>query len=248
MNVTLLRYRGIPLRLHGSFLLLGGLYVLWQLVSVGLSAAVFAAVFAALLFGSVLLHELGHAMMARRFGIRTRAITLYPFGGVASLEREPRNPTEELLVALAGPAVNVVLALVALPGVALGVPGASLFLGMNVVMAVFNLLPAFPMDGGRVLRAWLARREGYVRATARALQIGRWFAWGMVALGLFGNPSLLLVGGFLLLAISGERQRLAHVVSGRLPQGYSGPAPRRVRWEPPSQRVIHSDTWNHPAV
>ena len=206
--MQLLTFRGIPIRLHISFLILAAVFVGMDLLGAGLGSALGTLALGVGLFGSVLLHELGHALMARRFGIETRSITLYPFGGIAALTREPVTPRSELWIALAGPAVNFVLAAAALPLALLGTPGAALFAGMNLTLGVFNLLPAFPMDGGRVLRAAMAARMERLQATDLALSISRWFAWGFIAVGLFTSPSLLLVGGFLLFAIGAERRRL----------------------------------------
>ncbi len=213
--MTLFSVRGIPIRLHSSFLVLAAVFVGVELVRSGLTSAAMTLVFGLALFGSVLLHELGHALTARRFGILTRSITLYPFGGVAALAREPTRSSEELWIALAGPAVNGALALTALPLALLGVPGAGLFAAMNLALGIFNLIPAFPMDGGRVLRAWLSRRKGRFQATEQALNISKWFAWGFLAIGI-GTTSLnlLLIGGFLLFAINMERRRMAFFMAG----------------------------------
>ncbi|MEL6344446.1 MAG: site-2 protease family protein, partial [Myxococcota bacterium] len=180
------------------------------------------------LFGSVLLHELGHALTARHFGIDTQSITLYPFGGIAALTAEPQTPRAELWIAIAGPLVNFALAAIAAPLALLAVPGAALFAGMNLVLGLFNLLPAFPMDGGRVLRAWLSRTRDNTSATEIALNVSRWFAWGFIALGLFASPNLLLIGGFLLFAVGAERRRLA----------------ARQQWQ--SHAIGHTG-WEHPA-
>ncbi len=205
--MTLFTWHDTPIRLHGSFLLLAALYVFSQLVSGGPVAAAGAALLGAAVFGSVLLHEMGHAWMARRFGIRTHSITLYPFGGLAALDREPETPRAEALVAIAGPAVNFALAAAALPLASLGMPGVDLFLAVNLGLGLFNLLPAFPMDGGRVLRAWWTTRLGRTAATLKALRVARVFSGVFIALGLLGPTSLLLVGGFLWLVVRSELAR-----------------------------------------
>jgi Zn-dependent protease/predicted transcriptional regulator len=210
---------GIDVYVHATFLLLLA-WVAWSswgqtgtaagtLIGVGLILAV---------FGIVVLHELGHALMARRFGIPTRDITLYPIGGVARLERIPEQPSQELAVAVAGPLVNVGLAL--LIGTALVLTGGTLVpdekavgtLGsipvqlfwINVMLAVFNLLPAFPMDGGRVLRALLSMRLGPVEATAIAARIGQTLALGLGVLGILYAPTLLLIAVFVWVGAASE--------------------------------------------
>ncbi len=204
------RILGIDVYLHFTFLLLLGFIGLSQaLAGGGLPAALSAMVFFLCLFGCVLLHEYGHALMARRYGIPTKDITLLPIGGLARLERMPDKPAQELWVALAGPAVNVAIA-AALgawltltnawePLSAVSATRGSLLerlFAVNVFLALFNLLPAFPMDGGRVLRSLLAMRMPYARATRIAARTGQ----GMAALfgfaGLFGNPMLLLIALF----------------------------------------------------
>lgn len=216
VRVTLGRVAGIPLRLHSSFLLLGGLVIFVQLVNGGLTSALAAALLALAIFGSVLLHELGHALMARFYGIQTRDITLYPFGGIAALAGEPRSARQEFWIAVAGPMVNLGLFALLAPLAVLGVPGALPMAAVNLGMAVFNLLPAFPMDGGRVLRSLLAPRFGYYGASDRALRLGRAFAWLFVVGGLFVSPSLVLVGGFLLFATWQERRRLTWMARHRV--------------------------------
>jgi Zn-dependent protease/predicted transcriptional regulator len=181
-------------------------------------AAVISGVgFILALFGSVVLHEYGHALTARKFGIKTKNITLYPIGGVASLERIPEKPRQELLVALAGPAVNVVIAavlsiwLIAASSLDL-TSGFSLTGGnflqrlifTNLALVGFNLIPAFPMDGGRVLRALLALRLEYTLATQIAATIGQGLAFVFGFIGLFSNPFLLFIAFFVWIGAQNE--------------------------------------------
>ncbi len=210
---------GIDLFIHWTFWLLPAWVALVSpggATELGLNLAVVAAA-----FGCVLLHELGHALCARRFGITTRDITLYPIGGVARLERMAEKPSEELWIALAGPAVNVaiavflvaILTVVALldPALVLGtLAGQFLFrlLVVNVMLVLFNLLPAFPMDGGRVLRALLAMGLGQVRATQIAVGIGVVLA-ALIGLGgvlLLHNPWLVVIAFFVFVAGQAELQ------------------------------------------
>jgi Zn-dependent protease/predicted transcriptional regulator len=203
--------------------------------------ALVAVGFVLILFGIVVLHELGHAITARRFGVQTRDITLLPIGGVARLDRIPENPKQELLIALAGPAVNVCLALFFFAVIGGGNELARLahfewpagsflpsLMWVNVGLAVFNLVPAFPMDGGRVLRALLATRVSYVRATSIAARIGKLMAlvFGFVGmasffgrpLGPFSNPFLVLIGVFVWLGASQEARlvQLKSALNGTL--------------------------------
>jgi Zn-dependent protease len=201
---------GIPVRLHWSFFVLVAGLLGWGAWMAGLTGAFVVGVASVGLFGSVILHELGHALAARQYGIGTEHITLYPFGGVAAIQRMPEEPDQEIVIALAGPAVNVVLA--ALGGWLWLMTDHQLVLGFvmtNLGMAAFNLIPAFPMDGGRVLRALLARRMGFLPASKLSVRIGRTFAVAFVAGGLwFVHPSLLLVGLFLFVALRSEEEQL----------------------------------------
>jgi Zn-dependent protease/CBS domain-containing protein len=204
------RILGIDVYLHLTFLLLLAFVGLTHwLPGRSLEAAITGVVFFAGLFLCVLLHEYGHALAARRYGIATRDITLLPIGGVARLERMPEKPSQELVVALAGPLVNVVIALGLFVGLVLTgnwQPLSSLtptsgnlverLLIVNVFLVLFNLLPAFPMDGGRVLRSLLAMRMNYARATRIAARIGQGMAVLFGFAGLFGNPMLLLIALF----------------------------------------------------
>jgi Zn-dependent protease/CBS domain-containing protein len=217
-SIRLFSVAGTAVRIHLTFFLLlavfGGLA--WQ--SGGANAAVSTVLFIVLLFVCVVLHEFGHVFAARAYGIRTSDVTLLPIGGVASLERMPEKPGQEIVVALAGPAVNLVIA-----AVLIGVLGAKFDLtqmaqleqatatmtgrvaAANVALCVFNLIPAFPMDGGRVLRALLAIPLGFTRATRVAATIGQGLAFVFALVGLLiGNPLLVLVAVFVFLAASGE--------------------------------------------
>jgi Zn-dependent protease len=209
---------GIAIFVHATFLMLVGWVALSHWVAErSVAAALGGTLFIVALFACVVLHELGHALTARRYGVRTRDITLYPIGGVARLERIPEVPRQEMLVALAGPAVNVVIAaalalLISATGG--GVPLSELdvakgpflerLLLVNVFLAGFNLIPAFPMDGGRVLRALLATRLSFVRATELAAAVGQAIAIVFGFVGLFVNPFLVFIALFVWLGASGE--------------------------------------------
>ncbi len=218
---------GVPVRVHSSFFGLVVFFAGWGLYQAGGVGVLASIVAVAMLAVSVVLHELGHALAARRYGIGTDSITLYPFGGVASIERMPEEPDQEMVIALAGPAVNFVLTTIS-GGLWLltGFAPFALMGMMNGGMGVFNLIPAFPMDGGRVLRAVLARRMGFLPASRLSVRIGRAFAWGFVALGLVVFwPSLALVGAFLLVALHQERERLVWMTWAQ----HTG---RRPPWDP----------------
>ena len=214
-------FAGIGVYMHATFLLLLGwvAFVHWQ-EGQTLASVVSGLAFILAIFACVVAHEYGHALTARRYGIRTREITLLPIGGVARLERMPDDPRQELWVALAGPAVNVVIAavlfgwllmtggLVPLDQVAVG-RGSFLerLMMVNLFLVGFNMLPAFPLDGGRVLRALLSMRLPSSTATRLAAAIGKIFAliFGMVAL-LSGNVSLAMIAFFVFLGAGAEGQ------------------------------------------
>ena len=221
---------GIGIFVHWTFLLLP-LYVFFANLGGGhLTLALFSVLLVGSVFGCVILHELGHALMARYFGIGTRDITLYPIGGVARLERMSERPWEEFWIAIAGPAVNVVIALLLAglllvsgvtdpegfitdsPGRAIlsdpVVAAVQLLLFANVMLVGFNLLPAFPMDGGRVLRALLASWLGRLAATEFAVGLGiimaiGFFLWGLYISSIF----LMLIAVFVFFA--GQRELAA---------------------------------------
>ncbi len=217
--------RGIGIYVHCTFLLLLGWIVAAHYLRYhDLPGALRETLFVVLVFGIIVLHELGHALAAARYGIATRDITLLPIGGVARLERMPEDPKQELVVALAGPAVNVVIA----AGLFVGMfASAELFqarrwsltsgdllprlLLVNVGLVLFNLIPAFPMDGGRVLRALLAMRMDYTRATQAAASVGQGIALLFGFLGLFSNPLLLFIALFVWIGAAQE----AHLVQAR---------------------------------
>jgi Zn-dependent protease/predicted transcriptional regulator len=212
------RFLGVDVYLHGTFLLLlGFLAVAHWLPQRSLSDAASGVLFFVSLFGCVLLHEFGHALAARRYGIVTQDITLLPIGGLARLERIPDRPIQEFWISLAGPAVNVVIATALAVGLLLTnsfEPLGSLsttrgsfaerLMAVNLFLILFNLLPAFPMDGGRVLRSVLAMRMDYVRATHIAARLGQGMAFLFAFFGLFGNPMLLFIAFFVWMGASNE--------------------------------------------
>ncbi len=228
------RFAGIDVYVHVSFLLLLAWIAWLDWTRTGSLAGVISGlVLILLLFLCVVLHEYGHALTARRFGIGTRSITLLPIGGLALLDSMPKDPRQEIVVALAGPAVNLVIAaalwlLIAVAGrpgslVSLDLGGGLLptLLAANLMLAIFNLLPAFPMDGGRVLRAALALRMDRVRATRLAARVGQVLAIGLGILGLMGNPFLVLIAVFVWIGAASEAgaveidARLEHQPAGR---------------------------------
>ena len=213
------RVSGIDVKIHITFLLLLAYFgwVNWQ--SGGVPAAAEAVGFILLLFLCVLLHEFGHALAARMYGIRTPDITLLPIGGVARLERMPEKPWQELVVAVAGPAVNVGIALGLFVVLAAKFRFSDLMeierldgdllaslLSVNIMLVVFNAIPAFPMDGGRVLRALLAMRFDYVLATKIAARVGQGIAILFLVAGFFGSSMLMFIAIFVFM---GAQQELA---------------------------------------
>lgn len=216
-SITLFRVGETQVRLHPTFFLLLAVVALTEALQGGTAAALYGVVFVSILFLCVVLHEFGHVFAARRYGIKTPDVTLWPFGGVASMESMPEKPGQEIIVALAGPAVNVVIAvgLTVILGVRFDLSQVAQFelaqstmlaqvAAANIALVVFNLIPAFPMDGGRVLRALLAIRMGLARATQVAATIGQGIAVVLGVLGLFGNPMLIIIAIFIFLAASGE--------------------------------------------
>lgn len=213
---------GIGVYIHWTFWMLMGIYAISATASGGLAAGLEAAAFIGAVFACVLAHEFGHAAAAAHYGIKTTDITLMIVGGMARLARIPERPIQEFVIAVAGPAVNVLIGSILFALLALGslIPepsglfaatmafGQSLLIA-NIVLVLFNMLPAFPMDGGRVLRSLLAMQQGQLRATETAARVGRWMALLFVLAALFmGEFSLLLVAGFVYFAGSAELMQM----------------------------------------
>jgi Zn-dependent protease/CBS domain-containing protein len=217
-TLKLARIAGVDVRVHATFAIL----LIWVASSqyskthdlIGALGGVLTII---AVFSIVVLHELGHALAAKRFGIGTLDITLFPIGGIARLERTPDNPHHELLIAIAGPAVNLVLAALLAIGMASSgeLPDLSwlrlgettlleTLLSVNILLAGFNLLPAFPMDGGRAIRALLSMRMDRVRATNIAAFLGEGMALIFIVLGLFSNTFLIFIGIFVWLGAAAE--------------------------------------------
>jgi Zn-dependent protease len=224
---------GFPIRVNLSFLL----FLLIALLSMG--GGLPALGVALMVAGSVLLHELGHALMARHLGVPIRGIELHFFGGAAQMADTPRTPADEIAIAAAGPAVS--LALAALGYGLAGVTGIGVlvtFSVVNLALGVFNLLPAFPSDGGRILRAWLARRRGLVRATDIAVKVGRILCAAMVVTGIaIGSLQLMLVAA--VLWVMGGAERLSARLRGDSGgwQGEDARAIPEVEYVPPGTRA-----------
>jgi Zn-dependent protease/CBS domain-containing protein len=217
------RIAGIDVYIHLTFLLVLVYFgYLYYAPRESLDDTIRGLAFVLSVFAVVVLHEFGHALAARRYGIETRDITLLPIGGVARLERMPREPWQELVVAVAGPLVNVVIAAGLLVGILirggfaplptgagenamLALPFTQQLFYVNVWLVLFNLIPAFPMDGGRVLRAFLAMTMDYVQATNVAALVGQGIAFLFAVVGLFGgNYILLFIALFVWMGAAGE--------------------------------------------
>ncbi len=217
-SFTLGTFKGTAVRIHITLLLFLAWIGMAAFQRGGGEAAGQSVLFISAIFICVVLHEFGPILTARQFGIVSTEVTLLPIGGVANMESMPQKPWQELLVAIAGPAVNIVIAgvLLAVSGVfnlgeaaQISNPSISIWerlAATNIFLAVFNLIPAFPMDGGRVLRAALAMWVGQARATSIAANIGQAFAFLLGFAGLFGNPMLLFIAIFVYIAAAGEAQ------------------------------------------
>lgn len=217
-SLKVARVAGIDVRIHATFLLLLAWVAIveYRLWGTG-RAALVAVLFILAVFATVVMHELGHSLVAARFGVKTREITLWPIGGVSRLERMPEDPKREFWIAIAGPLVSVAVALLLFGlhrlllvstysgDTMMGTVGFVWRLALvNVILAVFNLLPAFPMDGGRVLRALLASRMPHPRATQIASRVGQVLAIGLGIVGFFWSPILLFIALFVWLGATAE--------------------------------------------
>lgn len=234
------RFVGIDVHIHWSFWLLMLFYTLSATLAGGLTSGLMTALFVALVFACVLAHEFGHALAAAGYGIPTRDITLLPIGGLARLERMPEDPKQELVIALAGPLVNVVIAAALifsqwLSGLAVTTSPEAIadegllapLVAANIVLVLFNMLPAFPMDGGRVLRSLIAMRTTHLRATEIAARVGRWMALLFFMIGLMtGQFTLVLVSIFVFMAGMGELL----AARGRAMAAAGGAAPFTWAW------------------
>jgi Zn-dependent protease/CBS domain-containing protein len=227
---TVFRFKGIDVKIHITFvlILLWAAYYWGAATGRGAQGAIFGVVATVLLFACVTLHEFGHSLVAMSYGVKVRDITLFPLGGLARMEEIPRNPRQELAVSLAGPAVNLVIAgVLIVTGVILNAravislphlvdalqraewSGMLVYLAMaNLLLGLFNLIPAFPMDGGRVLRALLAMRLDYNQATLVAARIGQALAlaFGFIAFAI-GDWILILIAVFVWFGAAGEQRQ-----------------------------------------
>jgi Zn-dependent protease/CBS domain-containing protein len=220
-SVSIGRIFGINFRIHVTFFLLLFFIFTSVMSEHGLASAVLATLFICAVFVCVLIHEVGHSLIGRHFGKEARSITLLPIGGVATMVEIPEKPAQEIAMSLVGPLINVVIAgiLYLFVGHWAGIASPNLepgsvraffaeLIGVNIMLAIFNLIPAFPMDGGRVLRGILAAKMDYVRATSAAVFIGQGLAVVFIFYGVFYNWWLAIIGLFLYMGAGGEKQHV----------------------------------------
>ncbi len=217
-SISLFRIRGIKLELHLTFLILWAFFIFVGWSEAGWIGAFWLSLFLFLIFTCVVLHELGHSLTAQAYGIPVSRIILLPIGGMAQFERIPRDPWKEIIISLAGPAVNAVIVIALLPTLwwnpatpqsVLPLDLGGLLHGLlvvNIVMAIFNLLPIFPMDGGRVLRAALALRLSYLQATAVAAYLAKGLAIAGILLALFWLETPLTAFLFAFIYVGGDME------------------------------------------
>ena len=201
---------GVEVKMHGTFLLLLAFVAISGLLKGGLFQGLLSVALSIIIFGVVVLHEFGHILAARKYGVNTKDVILSPLGGVARLMGMPKNPNAEMVIAAAGPAVNLVLAgagslllqlsVMSNPasfGMAFFSALTGWFVTINLVLLGFNLIPAIPMDGGRILRAFLSKKQGHLKATQTAAKVARWSALGMALYGIYsGQFMLIVIAGF----------------------------------------------------
>ncbi len=218
---------GIPIRVHLTFLLL--LAFIWYVESSvqGAYAGFYSLIFWVLIFFCVFLHELGHSLVAQSYGLKIASIILLPIGGVSQITEIPRDPIKEVAITVAGPAVNFLIAGVLLlfgkglfPSLRfseISLQSGSIIVDLfwaNVMLGLFNIVPAYPMDGGRILRGLIAMKRGYLEATKLAADVGKVFAIGFIIIGFFYNWWLILIGIFVFSSASSEAE--ATVLSSTL--------------------------------
>jgi Zn-dependent protease len=220
-SVNIGKIFGINFRIHVTFFLLLFFIFISVLNQRDLHSAILATLFICAIFVCVLIHEIGHSLIARRFGKETKSITLLPIGGVATMEEMPEKPAQEIAMSIVGPLINLAIAVVLFLFVGrwagIGAPNMypdssraffAELIGVNIMLAIFNLIPAFPMDGGRVLRGILATRMDYVRATSAAVVVGQCLAMLFILFGIFFNWWLALIGLFLYIGAGSEKRQV----------------------------------------
>jgi len=230
--LTLGRPFGIRVAVHWTFLLIIAWIVFLNLQQgAGTQQIIYSVLFIIALFICVVIHELSHSLMARRYGIPTRSITLLPIGGLADLQKMPEEPKQEFSVSVAGPLSNIAIAIVLSVLLLItnnfnfstsnlqGITGKNFFLILmfaNLMLAIFNLLPAFPMDGGRIFRSLMAMYFSREKATYVAMNMGKIFAFGLAVLGIFANPFLIFIAIFIFIGAQKEYEQIRYksVLSG----------------------------------